>query len=188
MLNTSTFTLGAVTLAATTGVMIETTLATRYSTERTFEVSVAVESSSETLSSEFYIDGEPMEGRGFGGGGSSTTMSYSYTDTAKEVKAGALTKVERSFDEVSASTEREGRDGPMELEAESSFEGLTILSKVEGGVLQSREAGFDRLSPNGLRILMGLFSKPPAAGFRSSGSGPSRLSVPPLRRARPLPR
>lgn len=127
MLNTSTFTLGAVTLAATTGVMIETTLATRYSTERTFEVSVAVESSSETLSSEFYIDGEPMEGRGFGGGGSSTTMSYSYTDTAKEVKAGALTKVERSFDEVSASTEREGRDGPMEMEAESSFEGLTIL-------------------------------------------------------------
>ena len=133
MLNTSALTIGAVTLAATTGVWIEATLATRYSTERTFEVSVAVESSNETLSSEFYIDGEPMEGRGFGGGGSSTSMSYSYTDTAKEVKGGAPTKVERSFDEVSASTEREGRDGPMEMEAESSFDGLTILITGEDG-------------------------------------------------------
>ena len=133
MLNTSALTIGAVTLAATTGVWIEATLATRYSTERTFEVSVAVESSNETLSSEFYIDGEPMEGRGFGGGGSSTSMSYSYTDMVKEVKGGVPTQVERSFDEVSASTEREGRDGPMEMEAESSFDGLTILITGEDG-------------------------------------------------------
>lgn len=126
MINTPTFALGAVTLAAA-GVLVEATLATRYATERTFEVTVAVESANETLSSEMYIDGEPMEGRGFGGGGSSTSMSYSYTDTAKEVKDGVPTKVERSFDEVSASTEREGRDGPMEMEAESSFDGLTIL-------------------------------------------------------------
>lgn len=133
MFSTSTFTIGTVALAASAaaGVLIEATFATRYSTERTFEVSVAVESANETLSSEMYIDGEPMEGRGFGGGGSSTSMSYSYTDTAKEVKDGVPTKVERSFDEVSASTEREGRDGPMEMEAESSFDGLTILISGE---------------------------------------------------------
>lgn len=117
--------------AASAAVLIESTLATRYSKERTFEVSVGIESSNEVISSELYIDGEPMDRGGFGGGGSSSSLSYSYTDTPKEVKDGSLTKVERTFDEVSASSEREGRDGPMEMEAESSFEGLTILISGE---------------------------------------------------------
>lgn len=147
MLSTSTLTLGVATIAATAGVLIEATLATRYSTERTFEVSVTAESSNEVLSSEMYLDGEPMDRGGFGGGGSSTSISYSYTDTAKEVKDGALSKVERSFDEVSASSEREGRDGPMETEAESSFDGLTIM--ISGADDESEVEIVDGEEPEG---------------------------------------
>ena len=129
MLRPTPLALAATSLAAaaTAGVLVTAGLSTRYSTDRSFEVSVALESSNEVLSSELYIDGEPMDRGGFGGGGSSTSISYSYTDTPKEVKEGTLTGVERAFDEVSATSEREGRDGPMEMEAESSFEGLTIL-------------------------------------------------------------
>lgn len=129
MLRPTPLALAATSLAAaaTAGVLVTAGLSTRYSTDRSFEVSVALESSNEVLSSELYIDGEPMDRGGFGGGGSSTSISYSYTDTPKEVKEGTLTGVERAFDEVSATSEREGRDGPMEMEAESSFEGLTLL-------------------------------------------------------------
>ena len=118
---------GFTSLALAASPLVGDSLTTRYSKERALEVSVTTETTNEVTNMEITIDGEPMDRGGRGGGGSTRTISYSYTDTLLEAKDGMPTKVQRSFDEFRGATESEGRDGPVEREAASSFEGITVV-------------------------------------------------------------
>lgn len=122
---TSAFALVGVASAATLALAAE--LATDYAPKRTFEVTLTQSSSTELVSMEVFIDGEPMDRGGRGGGGaSSSTLTLTTTDTILESEDGAPTKVRRTFDEVSSTTSAERGGETMESEGESAFEGITI--------------------------------------------------------------
>ncbi|MEC8511022.1 MAG: hypothetical protein VX015_02675 [Planctomycetota bacterium] len=114
-------------------------LGTDYSQNRVFEVSVSQTSSSERVSMEITMNGEPIDrgGRGGGGGGGRTsTFSLTTTDVVLAAEKGAPTRIQRTFDEVSAESSFEMRGETRDVEMESAFEGLTIVLSAEGGEVE----------------------------------------------------
>ncbi len=85
---------------------------------------------------EMLIDGEPLEGRGFGGGGGrETTFSFDYTDTILAASEGAPTKIKREFGEAAGGMSMEMRGEAMEMELASAFDGMTLtLTEKDGEV------------------------------------------------------
>lgn len=110
------------------------TLGTDYAKDRVFEVSVSQTASTEAVSMEITMNGEPIDrgGRGFGGGGRTSTFSLTTTDVVLAAKEGAPTRVQRTFDEVSGEVSFEMRGEAQEREMESAFEGLTMVLSAEG--------------------------------------------------------
>ena len=123
------------TLAAG-GTLLVGELRTQYAADSAYQVSYTVETSSETTHMEMLRDGEPMERGGRRAGGPRTQqVEWTYTDTLAEVSDGLPTKLERVFDSVGGSSVSQGRDGEVERDLESEFEGLTLeLTQGEDGV------------------------------------------------------
>lgn len=110
-------------------------LSTKYEADRTFAVTYSQTAKSETTAMELLIDGEPLEGRGFGGGGRETTFTFGYNDTIVEATEGAPTKIKRVFSEAAGSMSMEMREETMEMEFPSAFDGLTLtLTEKDGEV------------------------------------------------------
>ena len=109
-------------------------LGTEYAKNRVFEVSVSQTSSSERVSMEITMNGEPIDrgGRGGGGGGRTSTFSLTTTDVVLAAEEGAPTRIQRTFDEVSGESSFEMRGEAQDVEMESAFEGLTIVLSAEG--------------------------------------------------------
>ena len=109
-------------------------LDTDYAKNRVFEVSVSQTASTEAVSMEITMNGEPIDrgGRGFGGGGRTSTFSLTTTDVVLAAEEGAPTRVQRTFDEVSGEVSFEMRGEAQEREMESAFEGLTMVLSAEG--------------------------------------------------------
>jgi hypothetical protein len=131
-------TAGLASLALAATPFLGDTLSTTYAKDQVFTVSVKTDTTSKS-ETQMTMDGEPMDrgGRGGGGGATERTLSYTYTDTPLEVKDGAPTKVERTFDEVSGSLSMEMRGEPMDIEVESAFEGLTIVFTDKAGEVEA---------------------------------------------------
>ncbi|MEE2940458.1 MAG: hypothetical protein VX460_08740 [Planctomycetota bacterium] len=109
-------------------------LGTDYAKNRVFEVSVSQTASTESVSMEITMNGEPIDrgGRGFGGGGRTSTFALTTTDVVLAAKEGTPTRIQRTFDEVSGEASFEMRGETQEREMESAFEGLTMVLSSEG--------------------------------------------------------
>ena len=116
-------------------------LGTEYAKNRVFEVSVSQTSSSERVSMEITMNGEPIDrgGRGGGGGGRTSTFSLTTTDVVLAAEEGAPTRIQRTFDEVSGESSFEMRGEAQDVEMESAFEGLTIVLSAEGDEIEVLE-------------------------------------------------
>lgn len=126
---------GAVTAFAGGAVILAGGLVTKYEAQRTFAVTYSQTAKSETTAMEILIDGEPLEGRGFGGGGRETTFSFDYTDTIVDVTEGAPKKIKREFGEAAGGMSMEMREETMEMEFASAFDGMTLtLTEKDGEV------------------------------------------------------
>ncbi|MEM6674948.1 MAG: hypothetical protein AAF726_19015 [Planctomycetota bacterium] len=111
-----------------------TDLATRYSTDRAFTVAVETTSTTEVLSRELLRDGEPVDRGGRGGGGdSSRTVSYEYTDTPLEAEDGRPSQVRRAFGSIGGATSFEMRGEEIERAVESAFEDLVVVLTDDDG-------------------------------------------------------
>ena len=88
----------------------------------------------ETVDSSMERDGEPVEGRGSGGGmNSSETRTVVRVDTVLESKDGAPTSLRREFETVSSSSSRTFRDREMENERECPLDGVVIEMILDDG-------------------------------------------------------
>lgn len=107
-------------------------LSTRYEAEQTLRVEIETVIAIDTEMS-MERDGQPVEGRG-GGGGMSSESEYKEVrvDTIVAAEKGKPTKVKRTFEELggtrSASFGEESRDSDVE----SPLEGVTVLLSGEG--------------------------------------------------------
>jgi hypothetical protein len=109
------------------------TLSTDYSRDRSLSVSVVSKTDMETTANVQTVDGEPREGRGFGGGSMSSERSYSYADSVLTAKDGAPKKVKRVFGEVGGSMTMPSRDGgEQEVALESAFSGAVVVIDATG--------------------------------------------------------
>ena len=106
-----------------------------YTAERSLEVSIETEITSETTHMSMEIDGEPMEGGGRwgGGGGSEYTSEVVFTETYLEHDDGAPTKVRRSFDTVEATRTTMRGEESMDMDAESPMEDVTLIITLDDG-------------------------------------------------------
>ena len=168
-------TAGLASLAIAAAPFLGDTLSTTYSKDQVFTVSVKTDTTSKS-ETQMTMDGEPMDrgGRGGGGGATERTLSYTYTDTPLEVKDGAPTKVERTFDEVGGSLSMEMRGEPMDIEVESAFEGLTIVFTDKAGDVEAEVTDGDAPSDDerlaGHRLALPLDGLLPEDEVEAGGS------------------
>lgn len=104
-----------------------------YTQERTFEVSIESTITSETTHMSMEIDGEAMEGRGMGGGGSETTREISYTERVVEHEDGKPTTVKRTFDTIGGMASMLMGEESRDMDIESMMEGKTVIVRSDDG-------------------------------------------------------
>ncbi|MFT5289131.1 MAG: hypothetical protein ACI8QS_002998 [Planctomycetota bacterium] len=138
MLRPTLYALGFASLLSPLSGVVPGELATTYSTDRELTLTLTYESSLETVSSSFEVDGEPVEGRGGagGGGGSSEERRMVIRDRVLSVEDGVPTKVRRTFDKMSGSSSAAFGDQEMESELESPFDGITLELTGEDGEVE----------------------------------------------------
>jgi hypothetical protein len=118
-------------LAGLTLVVGAAELNTRYDTERKLTVSIETNQTMETVASETTINGEPREGRGFGGGGTESTVECTYTDTLLSANEGAPKRVEREFGDVTSTTTMGFGEESRDMDRTSPLDGETLSLHVD---------------------------------------------------------
>lgn len=112
-------------------------LATRYASSTALRIESRLELEMETTAMSMLRDGEPVEGRGFGGGGSSTTHRSVVVDRYLEA-AGAPTRVRRLWTELEGEVVMNMGGEDRSLALESDFADLEVeLSRDESGELSA---------------------------------------------------
>lgn len=101
-------------------------LATKYTAESKLSVDTRFEASLETTEFTMERDGEPVEGRGFGSGGTTVKRHSQWTDHVLTVADGKPTKLRRTFDELEQTTSMRMGENEREVEADAPLEGVTI--------------------------------------------------------------
>jgi len=103
-----------------------------YTAERSLEVTIETEVTSETTHSLMEIDGEPFErGNRFGGGGSEFGREVVFTETVLEHDDGAPTEVKRAFDTVEGTRTIAMGEESRDFDVESPMEGVTLILTLE---------------------------------------------------------
>lgn len=113
-------------------------LATQYAAETALRVESKLELAMETKAMSMLRDGEPVEGRGMGGGGSQTTLRSVVVDRCAEVASGAPSRLRRSWVELEGevSMSMGGEDRSMTLE--SDFADVVVeLARDEDGEISA---------------------------------------------------
>ena len=155
-------------------------LGTEYAKNRVFEVSVSQTSSSERVSMEITMNGEPIDRGGRAAAAAVVRHLQPHHDRRGARGRGRPpTRIQRTFDEVSGESSFEMRGEAQDVEMESAFEGLTIVLSAEGDEVEvevtdgdapeeERPEGHSSLSPST------VFSR---TRSRSATSGPSRATI-----------
>ncbi len=106
-------------------------LKTQYSKEHPIRVEVESTQTMETTAMEITRDGEPMEGRGMGRGGSEASISYTYVDRIGAMSDGSPTQLEREFEEVGGVSTMAMGEESRESDRESPLDGETLVLEVD---------------------------------------------------------
>lgn len=124
----------ALVLAALGGSLVSAReLSTEYTADRALRVETTTSFRLEPTVTEMLRDGEPIEGRG-GGGGSKGSHSSVVVERYLECAAGRPLRVRRSYESVAGETERSMRGEPVSESIDSPFDGVTVeISSDEDG-------------------------------------------------------
>jgi len=126
----------ALLLCALVTLSAEVDVATRYAAQSALRVETRIEIEMETTAMSMLRDGEPVEGRGFGGGGSKLELSSTLVDRYLEVAGGAPTRVRRQWSDLEGATTFSMGGEDRSLALESDFEDLLVeLVRDEDGEL-----------------------------------------------------
>jgi hypothetical protein len=129
-------------------------LATKYTVESKLAVDTRFEMTLETTEFTMERDGEPVEGRNFGGGGTSIERHSLWTDHVLATGDGKPTKLRRSFDDLEQTTVIKMGETEREVEAETPLEGVTLeLSVGDDGKVSSEVV--DGTAPGNSALLDG---------------------------------
>ncbi|TAJ22066.1 MAG: hypothetical protein EPO68_03835 [Planctomycetota bacterium] len=113
-------------------------LATKYTAESKLAVDTRFEMVLETTEFTMERDGEPVEGRNFGGGGTTIKRHSAWTDHVVATADGQPTKLRRSFDDLEQTTSTKMGETEREVESDAPLEGVTLeLSIGEDGKVSS---------------------------------------------------
>lgn len=131
-----------------------------YEAGQKLTTSVQVLTTSETTESEFLRDGEPMEGRGFGGGLNERSLRFVQRDEVLEAADGQPTKVRREYADLAREAVTTFGESDRSIESSSPFEGvvLVLTADEEGELAVEVEEGetpdAERLEALPLRCLL----------------------------------
>jgi hypothetical protein len=106
---------------------------TDYGRDRALRVEVESSATSETTDMSIEVDGEPMEGREFGGSGSSAEKRVVYVDRVLERDGSAPSKVHRSFEEIEGTSVMSLGENDMESSNSTPLAGVTLEITEEDG-------------------------------------------------------
>ncbi|HTF89431.1 MAG TPA: hypothetical protein VK843_13545 [Planctomycetota bacterium] len=111
-----------------------TQLATDYSADKGFKVEFESSLSMKTTSSSMERDGEPVEGRGMGGGASSQSRKAVYVDKIVAAKDGKPSKVTRAFETLAGSSTTTRGEEERTTDLDPPLAGVTLsLERAENG-------------------------------------------------------
>lgn len=109
-------------------------LSTRYAAEHALRVESETTLKLETTAMEMKRDGEPVEGRGGAGGGSSESRKCVQVDRFLECSDGRAMRLRRSFESVDGDLEASFGGESRSSAIDSPFSGVTLeLTRDEGG-------------------------------------------------------
>ncbi|MEO6708531.1 MAG: hypothetical protein ABIP42_03085 [Planctomycetota bacterium] len=118
-----------------------TQLATDYSADKGFKVEFESSLSMKTTSSSMERDGEPVEGRGMGGGASSQSRKAVYVDKIVAAKEGKPSKITRAFETLSGSSTTTRGEEETTRDLEPPLSGVTLsLERAENGDVTAKVA------------------------------------------------
>lgn len=125
----SLFLTSAALLLSHSGVQLHTD----YTPDRKLRVRAETKTEIETTAFSMERDGEPVEGRGGGGmGDSSTERVVVYVDSVVEAEDGAPKKVARHFEDVGMSGSMGAGDFQRDLDRDSPLEDETLILTLDG--------------------------------------------------------
>jgi len=107
-------------------------LGTDYSKERALKVDYDYHVAMETVESSMERDGQPVEGRGMGGGKSDSTWHIVQVDEVQSHEGKKPTKVKRTYEKVGGERNFSMGEQEMNNPLESPFEGTTLQLTGEG--------------------------------------------------------
>ena len=109
-----------------------TTLGTDYAKERALKIETDYQVAMETVESSMERDGQPVEGRGMGGGKSDSTWHIVQVDEVQSHEGKKPTKVKRTYEKVGGERNFSMGDTDRKSDLESPFEGATLQLTGEG--------------------------------------------------------
>jgi hypothetical protein len=116
------------------GLSADQDLATRYAAQKALRVETTTKLALEVTAMQMTRDGEPVEGRGGAGGGSSSTHRSVVIDRYLEVAGDRPAKVQRGFEELEGESTATFGGEERSQALESDFDGLLIeLTQDESG-------------------------------------------------------
>ncbi len=140
-------------LSLASAAALGSTLATDYTADRSLRVERTITTTSEVVDMVMIVDGEEMEGRGFGGGANERTLTITTVDKVLEHEDGAPTRVRRTIETL-------GSEGVVSMRGEERD--IEQTSDAEGAVL---ELGFAENGDVEVEVVEG--SEPEGADFAS---------------------
>ena len=140
-------------LSLASAAALGSTLATDYTADRSLRGERTITTTSELVDMVMIVDGEEMEGRGFGGGANERTLTITTVDKVLEHEDGAPTRVRRTIETL-------GSEGVVSMRGEERD--IEQTSDAEGAVL---ELGFAENGDLEVEVVEG--SEPEGADFAS---------------------
>jgi hypothetical protein len=127
-------------------------LETHYAAERAVKIEVTQTSAMSTTTLEMERDGEPVEGRGMGGGMSSKTSHHVVqVDRVVASAEGRPTKVRRTFETLEGESSFTFGEEERKVDMEAPLKGVTLeLTAGEGGEVTAEVVDGDKPSDNAM--------------------------------------